>query len=347
MQMKNILTSISAVILLAGCSWTEAEHLSFYPQTPEEADQAGYASYLENLRAYKNGYHKVMVIGMDGTSAYPERQNQLPMAMPDSADFIYIRNAENLHQIVVDEISEVREKKGTRVLSCVDFGPAMEKWMELKQERIDGGLEPPTDEELETLFTEDAGRQLAACDRYGFDGVVVSYENGIFSQEDRKAQESFMEAVALWKEEHQESMLFLRGSVSIISNESILDDSDYFILKMGGTSGKVNYEKLLRGTVGTMEQTDKNILEFTVPSTEEPEIEGDLPCEAARIVLEHFGDGYEYGGKLMEILGIGVENAQDDYYNRSYTVGVGESAASYTVGNFAYIRPAVTVLAGE
>ena len=69
-----------------------------------------------------------------GTSTAPNRQNQHPMSMPDSVDYLLMTDVDNLHPALMDEIAEVRSKKGTRTLNVVDYTTIRSAWVAMKRE---------------------------------------------------------------------------------------------------------------------------------------------------------------------------------------------------------------------
>lgn len=109
---KIFIVFVTSVFALASCSdWTKPGALDYTHKTFEDSDPSGYAAYLESVGNYKNTDHKVVILNMKGTDAYPVSQSQVLMAMPDSADFICVNNLENLHPEFVKQIPLVKEKK--------------------------------------------------------------------------------------------------------------------------------------------------------------------------------------------------------------------------------------------
>lgn len=99
--MKRIfIPFFAAAALLASCSgWTEAEHKDFLPPMNQN-DPA----FLTSLRDFKVGEHLVTMI-VRGTSTAPNQQNQHPMSMPDSVDYLLMTDVDDLHPALSDEIA--------------------------------------------------------------------------------------------------------------------------------------------------------------------------------------------------------------------------------------------------
>lgn len=129
--MKRIFIPFFATAaLLASCSdWTEVEHRDLLPQM-NQSDPV----FLASLRDFKAGEHLVTMMIVRGTSTAPNRQNQHPMSMPDSVDYLLMTDVDNLHPALMDEIAEVHSKKGTRTLNVVDYTTIRSAWVAMKEE---------------------------------------------------------------------------------------------------------------------------------------------------------------------------------------------------------------------
>ena len=225
--MKRIfIPFFAAAALLASCSdWTEAEHKDFLPPMNQN-DPA----FLTSLRDFKVGEHLVTMMIVRGTSTAPNRQNQHPMSMPDSVDYLLMTDVDDLHPALSDEIAEVRSKKGTRTLNVVDYTTIRSTWDAMKE--ASSGTEHEgdyTEEKFAEYCKAETEKQLAACSRYGFDGIVVSYLGGY----DSSAAAPFVLAADTWRRDNPNKLLFFRGYpafITSIENQTILAECDYVII---------------------------------------------------------------------------------------------------------------------
>ncbi|WP_418990884.1 glycoside hydrolase family 18 [Alistipes sp.] len=228
--MKNILIpALAAAALLASCSdWTEAENKDYLPQL-RQPDPA-YLASLRDFKADENG-HKVVMMTVQGTSAAPNRQNKHPTAMPDSVDYLLMTDVDDLHPTIAAELSEVRSSKGTQSLNVVDYAVILDAWKALKEAAADTEHESDyTDEKFPAYCKAQAEQQLANCNRYGFDGVVVSYTTSPVD-EIADGQATFMAAVKTWRQSNPHMLLFMRTAYmpNLLSPE-LLPDSKFIIL---------------------------------------------------------------------------------------------------------------------
>lgn len=339
--MRNILIPVLAVLALSltACEWTEPENID-YTRQPVEAGE-GYDAYLESLRAFKETDHLIMILTMEGTSEYPVLQSQHLMSMPDSADYICMKNVAGLHPMIAEEIAEVREKKGTKVLSYVDFSLIETEWNDYEDEIEEAGGQEPSVGDKKAFFRSGTERQLSYCDEYSFDGIVLAFD-GNTAGERGELQTEFVSVIKAWMSSHPSSLLFISGNVATIRDTDLCALSSYFILPIKGNKGAVAYKSLVRSQVPST-RTDireKLVLETTVPSTEDPEQEGDSPYTAAGVILTE-----QISKADFTVVGLSCANAHDDYYNETYyAVNDIEKANPIYFGNYVNIRRAFSVL---
>ncbi|MDE6871749.1 MAG: hypothetical protein K2J62_06475 [Bacteroidales bacterium] len=344
---KIFIVLFTAVFAAVACSdWTKPEALDYIHKGVEETDPAGYEAYLKSIREYKATDHKVMILNVSGTDAYPVSQSQLLMAMPDSADYICVGNLENLHSEFVKQISLVKEKKATSVLSAVDFALAYADWLDHKIALSDNGSPVPTLDECKAYFKEHAARQFSYCGKYPFDGVIASFTGTLITDEEKASMNGFMEAVSEWRASNKDKLFMMRGNVNLLQDKSILAETKYIILVMGGDKGVASLRSKVRSVLSSIDQKDRIIFEAVTPSIDEPEPKGETIYEAAEDLVK-LGD-YTYGGKTYISLGLAVSNANDDYFNDSYfEAGDTKREHPVTYGNFVNIRRAINYLAAN
>ena len=299
----------AAIYLLAGCSkWTEPQNKNFRKASIEEQDPGKYAAYLEVLRNYKQTSHKVMIVGMQGTESYPASQVQHIMAMPDSADYIFMRLGASLHPEIASEIPLVKTKKGTQVLLFVDYAPIHEAWGLLEDERAEKGQAPGTMEQMTAFFKEKTENQLAKCKEYGFDGIYVSYIGNTATEYNEKSQVSYIKAVKDFYLANADKTLIFRGSVRNIVDKEFIKSCKYLV----GVAGEEKKLSTFVGRyLGSDAPKDRVVIELTVPSFENPVQTGSSVREGAEWVLQ------ASEGNNFTPCGLSVFNGHDDYFNKA------------------------------
>ena len=317
------LAALAVAATLSACSdWTRPESLDLGIHMDEISGEE-----LAQIRAFKQTEHKLVFLGMDATAETPVGRYQHLNSMPDSADYIFIRNlVGGLHRDLVQEIGQVRKQKGTRILADIDYISIEEEWLAIQDAAIDAGEPAGTDEEYTSFVTEKVNAQLACLAKYGCDGLMVSYNgvNDAGSTVDETGRSAFIGAVMTWRAANAEVPMFLRGSIQLIATSirlgeqnisAILDESEMIIMPIGSTTD----ESALNLAVNRLTTyykdfpTDRFVFEATVPDPEDPVQVGMTLKSAAEYVLapqDRFAK-----------LGLSIENAQDDYFNIGNTYG--------------------------
>lgn len=312
----------ASVMLLPSCSkWTEPESLDY---GGNGVVTTGSEEYLSALRAFKQTSHKVTIVDMDATAGQPYARNQHIMAMPDSADYICVRNAEEgLSSTIASEIPQVRQQKGTFVICDVDYSKMSTAWQTMEDNKEDGET-PATEEEFVSYITENTRLQLDVCDKYGFDGIMISY-SGTRSGNGTAGQNAYMEQINQWRSSHKDHVMIFSGQTLNVIDRTLFNDCDYIIIPMGTLYSSGEFTRTLGSYCRFLEDDVKQriIVEVNVPSEDFPQQEGaePQPVVAAQWTLE---PDDEYGRA-----GICIDNIQEDYL---------------VTGTFSVARRAITIM---
>ena len=261
----------SVVMLLAfvACDeWTETESLDIHRPTLEEQNPELYAQYMQALRDYKARDHKVVFAEIDNPSTAPSQRSEHIKTLPDSVDYIALKNPADVHPALVAEMSLVREK-GTRVIYTIDYDALETRWAQILEEEENNRSEEPETPEIPDESDGDEGEepqpdpavvleqrfldfcreqtalQLAYCDRYGFGGVIVACTGKNYSGMADDAQiryitrqETFLDTINAWYETHADRSLFFCGKPQYWVDKGFLAQCDYIILPaLDATSG--------------------------------------------------------------------------------------------------------------
>ena len=306
-KMINTSVALSAVLgatLTVSCAkWTEPESVDF-----EEGIEQPSLTYLASLRDYKASSHKVSMFMVDLPSEQPVSRNQHIMAMPDSADFICVRNAVNgIFPAIAEEISEVYMTKGTEVLCEVNYTTIFEQWSAIEDAKEN---EPAgTEEEYRKFVGEKVAAQIACCDQYGFAGIMVTMENNTLGFH-KAGQEVFLSAIENWRNSHSNHTVIVKGNIGGLIDQTIIEYSKYVIIPVGKAYSSGMFSSEVKSAfIGVDKGQDRVIVQVAVPNDENPQKEDYIkefqPIAAARWVNEP--------DKKFVRCGIMVSNIQDDY----------------------------------
>ena len=307
---QTLLPILAAVTLMVSCSeWTDPRNVDFLPRmtTRDPAELAA-------LRDFKASEHPLMMIHVEGTPNAPDRQNQHPMAMPDSVDFLLMSRVDGLHASLVAEVAEVRAAKGTRTLNLISYDAIRANWEALRAEAEEAGR---ADEYPETAFAEycrsETRKQLEYCLSYGLDGVVASYLGGY----DSSRAKPFVLAVDAWAQAHPDRLLFFRGYPAYvvgIEGQTLVSRCNYILLLTEDARASVSISRKVREQLSRDVPSDRVIIEASVPALadggEDAQV-GATVQVAARWVM----DPNTAATVKCDKRGLAVSNAREDYFN--------------------------------
>lgn len=309
--MKRILIpAIAAAALLASCSeWTEAENKDYLPPMKQDDPAA-----LAAIREFKAGEHMVTMMHVKGSASAPNRQNQHLTAMPDSVDFFLMSDVDGLHPSIAAEIAEVRAKKASRTLNVVDYTTIRDAWNEMKDAAAGTDSEGDyADDKFAAYCRTETEKQLANCDRYGFDGLVVSYLGGA----DISAAVPFVEAVNEWHVSNPGKLLFMRGYpayVARVENQTIVAECDYVIILTEKASASVAISRQVREQLTSGVPSDRIVLEASIPSLADGGDDAQVGA-TVQVAAQWVMDAKTSSTVKCDKVGLAASNAQEDYFN--------------------------------
>lgn len=309
--MKRIfIPAFAAAALLASCSeWTEAENKDFLPQIKQNDP-----TYLASVRDFKAGEHKVTMMHVQGSASAPNRQNQHLTALPDSVDFFLMSATDDLHPTYVSEMAAVRADKGTRTLNVVDYTAIRTLWEEMRDEAADTEHEGDyTEEKFVDYCKAETQKQLDNCDRYGFDGLVVSYLSSAAST----PAVPFVETVEAWRKNNPEKLLFVRGYPAYLAkleNQTFIEGCDYIIILTQDAKTSVPISRKVRDQLKTGVPTDRIVIEASVPALADGGDDAQVGA-TVQVAAEWVMDPKTASTVQCDKAGLAVSNAQEDYFN--------------------------------
>lgn len=320
----------AAALVVSSCSdLVEPESLDVNYPTFEEAEPELYAQYMQTLRDYKAGPHKVVFLTLENPAdgAMPVRRNQHLTSMPDSADFISLQNPALLHAMTVDEIEKVHEK-GTRTIYNIDFATMEADWAQ--RLKADPEL---SEEDARAFITARTEEMLAYCDRWGFDGITFSYSGRTLesmNEEDLAVytarQNAFLDPIRTWRSAHPSHVFTFRGSAAylVAENRTVLDGCHYIIVPSTTvkTYDDLSYTVLTAISAAGVPADRVVVTAQTVRPGDDKRIYGywsmfDDQGEQMRAIrgcaewTVRPSDGFVRAGVM-------IEDAQYDYYNLSF-----------------------------
>ena len=347
MKMKNnifktILLAAAAVSSASCSEWTEPESVGFHYTTLEEKNPELYKAYFQSIRDYRDSEHKVVIAKFDNKATAPAGRAEHITCLPDSVDYIILYNPE-VSAAIADEMREVRELKGQKVLYQIEYKAIeneykayVEAWNDAHQPAEGEEEEVPSDPadtliSLNNYVSDAVKARTAYLAEYGYDGVNIVYSsrNPASCTEDaldelKAAQAAFLAPIAEALASCPDALVFFEGTPQyILENVEIVENADYLIIPATGAVNEyeLSYELGLANRHGNI-PSDRFVVLVTTRSLVDPAL------------TDGTFSGTDRNGKEMTAIigaaewtakstsgvvkaGIAVENAQNDYFNLS------------------------------
>ena len=349
MKVIKYIAIAAAALAIAGCSkWTEQEPVEVLYPTLKDKNPELYAQYMESLREYRASEHQVLIAKFDNKQTAPAGRADHIDCLPDSVDFVILRNPDNLSDAIIAEMKEIREEKGVKTLMEIDYNALAKTWegiladeKDAKQAEYDAvDWESLSEEEADAkrqAFAEDPrgvddtdrfiawmGEQvkavLAVADKYGYDGLNAKFngQNPASLWEEQKAvykkrSDAFFQPVMEWAGDNR-ILLFEGNPKNVVSDTGILDKALYIIVPCLSEQTVTGFNYAVNKVIASGVPTDKFVIGVTaIDVTDEAATDGYFSGDITAIVGAArwaVAPAENFGKK-----GICVDHAQFDYFN--------------------------------
>lgn len=317
---------LSLAIVFASCSdWTDTESVNLVESDIEKDNPELYAQYLSNLRNYKNTNHKAIYAWFDNIDGTPNSRGQRIEAIPDSVDVVGLMNPENLSSAVMSDMEKSRRDRGMKFVFNISY-LTLEKEYEqyLLQQTGDEEDDGSVDKFL-AYAASFVDKHLALVDRYGYDGVSVTFYGMKTTHLTESAKEEylareavFMSKISDWVNTNSNKLFIFEGYPQNLTDKSILQKAKYIVIRseLLKYAAGLDFEVLTTiedgvpadrflVTVSTrsLDPTDEKTGYFTNSNNE---LVASIPVAADWVDTYH---------PQFTKAGLAILNAQNDYYN--------------------------------
>lgn len=337
--MKNIikpaaLLGMLSISLFACSDWNDVESVNI--KQPDIADQnpALYEAYLKDLRQYKNSDHKDIYVWFDNSEKIPFNRSQHITDLPDSIDVISMIHPDNLQQWEIDEINNIRDKKGTKVIYTIDFDAIKADYNTLLEQATD---EEPVAEEFKEYLTSSLQSLLHISHRFPYDGVCVAYKGkALIHMTDKELEEYkmnekiFMGIMADWQKRNSEKMINFSGRPQNLIDKTFLDNCRLILLSDGINATNqylFSYHLALAATDGV--PADRLAMMTTSTSLDPEDTKTGYFTNGMRS-LQACAEWCASVQNSGDVAGIGIYNVSTDYFNPAQ--------------NYLYTRYAISII---
>ena len=329
-EMKHIIKSlifltICTMTLFLGSCDTDVEPIDINQSGIEKQNAELYRNYLTNLRAYKTSRHKIMMAWFNNSQAIPFTQAQHINAVPDSVDYIVLTKPETLTEQMMKEIEEVKTQKGTKVvfqISCEDIKVAYDAQKKAFVENPDNAGKGFKD--FNTYLVDSLNTQMKLIDNFNYDGVIMGFNAKLtlYLTEEQKAEAMAVETVFFgiakdWVSRHKNKELIMMGRPQYVTDKTLLEQARYIIIPTQAEKSVYGVDFLVRKALDEGVPSDKFILLANNKSADETDTKTGywgktlaMHGIAKFVASDHTG---------YTCAGMGLLNANIDYYNASFT----------------------------
>lgn len=314
---------VSAVTLSSCSDWTDTESVDLVYPTPGEADPANYAKYLESLRKYKQGDHKLVYLWFANPSESQMATTRADRVseLPDSTDVVVLTNPTDVAAQTVVDMAAMREQMGTRFEYVIDYDAI--KLAYLNHQALASDDEPYSVEWLDFL-TDSTATALTYAEKYGFDGIIIGYNGKVINhlegdelQDYKNNENTFIGIMDDWHKRHADMNIDFLGKPQNVANKELVNDCNILFLSES-QSATSTYGFAMAVAMASVEgvPTDRfgMVTTFTDPNNEKVGYMTDGQLCVIALADWIFGQ--------PEVKAAGFTNFVSDYYNlpNSYPV---------------------------
>lgn len=284
-----------------------------------------YQRYLASIRAYKASNHKMMMVWFDNSQVVPFTQAQHINAIPDSVDYVVLTQPSMMTKQLLQETDEVRNQKGMKVvfqISCDDIKAAYEAQKKAFIAKNENAGKKFRD--FNGFLVDSVNTQLHLVDKYNYDGVIMGFNAKLTSylNDQEKAEAIALENVFLgiskdWKARHPNKELIMMGRPQHVADKSLLEQARYLIIPSQDEKSVSGVDYLIRKAAVEGVPTDKFIIMANNKSIDQTDTKTGywgktlaMHGIAKFVAADHIG---------YTCAGMGLLNANVDYYNASFT----------------------------
>ena len=279
-----------------------------------------YTKYLENLRQYKaDSEHKKVYAWFDNSEKVPFSRAHHLTDLPDSIDVVALMYPGNLENWELNEMTEIREKKGTKIIVPIDFD-AIKAIYNAKLEVATE--EEPVAKDFQSYLTDTLEYSLSWIKKYNYDGICIGYNGKSMLNmiEEEKLEyianeRLFIGIINDWRGRNSSKMFSYSGKPQNLMDKSLLTDCALILLSEGlEATDEYKYTYYLSLAVNEGVPTDRLAMMTSSISSDKNDTntgylingERSLSAIAEWAASDHNG---------IVVAGIGIRNISTDYYN--------------------------------
>lgn len=295
--------------LCTACSdWTDTEAFTVNETNIQEQNPDLYARYLANLREYRTTSHKWVYAWFDNSEKKPYSRAHHLTDIPDSIDVVSLMYPDKLVKSEMQEINQIRDEKGMKVIYDVDFDQLKTIYNNMVNEAPEN---EPVAIEFRQFLTDTLAYSLSLANKYQYDGICIKYKGRLpiyMTEEEKKEykenENNFINMVNDWKERNPEKMLLFLGNPENLYEGVFILDKCNTIFVSGETATSGSELSYILAQSYLLEYGQKYGAVADVKNT--------------NLTMQAFGQWAVQQHFENQLDAVGVYNVASDYYSSGY-----------------------------
>ena len=315
---------LAGAITLGSCD-TDVETADINEPDISRQNSQLYEQYLTNLRDYKAAPHKTVVAYFDNSVKQPFSQGQIMTAAPDSIDYLVVTSPVNTTEAEMEQMAELRAKKGTKVLYSINFESIQSDYnVLLKDFEANPDNADKTFISFNDFLVDSVRTALTYCSKYNYDGIVMAYQGKFklyMSDEEKELytgyENDFIGIATDWAQRNADRIVLFQGKPQNVMSQTIFSLAKYIILPCSDQASQSGMAKVVSMAAAEGVPTDKFIPLVSMTSLDATDKKTGYwgsalaVTEAARwVAASHEG---------MTIAGLAIDLVNNDYYHAGFT----------------------------
>ncbi len=323
---KLLIAVFSLAMVVTSCDdWTDTESINLIESDIEKDNPELYAKYLASLRNYRNSDHKVTYVWFDNTKEMPKSRGEQIKALPDSIDVVNLTNPDELSSWVISDMESARKDKGMKFVFTVSY-PDLEK--EYEQYLLQEPKAAEAEEDAFLAYAADfVDRNLALVNKYGYDGISVLFygmKTSHLSEAAKNAylarEAAFMSKVNSWVENNPNKLFIFEGYPQNLTDKSVLQKSKFIVIRTETLKYATGLTHQVLLSIEDGVPTDRFVVTVSAKSLDPSDDKTGYYTNANNELVSSMPIAAEWVDSRESAFtkaGLGILNAQNDYYNLS------------------------------
>lgn len=258
-RLKTIPILVTVILSSVACSeWTEPQSIEIHVPTLKNDSPELYQAYMQSLRDYKSSEHKIMITKFENQSTAPKGQGEHLISIPDSVDYVILNNPDNLSEMIVSEMKELINDRGTKTLYTISYDKMESGYVSYKEawelahgETSGAEVQGEVMKTFNEYMSDSTDMALSLISKYGYHGINIELNSSspLSMTEEEKSlakasHEIFFGKINAWHDANPEASLLFEGAPQNVLVPDILKKVKYITVPAlsANSADRLSYE---------------------------------------------------------------------------------------------------------